>query len=159
MSYGYYTALAVVNEIGRVTHVGVSNSFQIVSFKELSNTDKNILGNERCNSLDAEDLLSIYRINKALKLNYTYKLVKPCRNMRYTLPLETYELKKLILDTLDNNNLEFEEEQNNMSNGYNDAYNDHVELDLNNIDLTDDVGMIEVPNFNSLSASGQTRLI
>ena len=158
MSYGYYTALAVVNENNRVTHIGVSNSFNIVSFKELNENDRSILGSERCSHLELEDLLSIYRINKALKLNYNYKLMKPCRNMRYTLPIETYELKKLILSTLDNENLEFQEETHG-PNSYNDAYSDHVELDLENIDLTEEVKTIELPNFNNLNATGQTRLI
>ena len=158
MSYGYYTALAVVNENNRVTHIGVSNSFNIVSFKELTENDKNILGSERCSHLELEDLLSIYRINKALKLNYHYKLMKPCRNMRYTLPLETYELKKLIISTLSEENLEYQEEKIQLNN-YNDAYSDHVELDLENIDLTEEITSLELPNFNSLNATGQTKLL
>ena len=156
MSYGYYTALAVVNDNDRVTHIGVSNSFQIVSFKELSDSDRSILGSERCNHMEDDDLLSVYRINKALKLKYHYKLYRPCRNMRYTTMEETYELKRLMQSTLSEDNLLFTEEKGT---NYNTAYSDHVELDLENIDLTAEIKDISLPNFNSMGASGQTRLI
>lgn len=156
MSYGYYTALAVVDNDDRVTHVGVSNSFQIVSFKELTESDRSILGVERCNRLEPDDLLSIYRINRALKLNYHFKLWRPCRNMRYTTIEETYELKNLMKSTLSNENLMFTEENNHE---YNTAYLDHVELDLENIDLTSSIEDISLPNFDKLGATGQTKLI
>lgn len=156
MSYGYYTALAVVDKNDRVTHVGVGNSFQIVSFSELDNSDRSILGVERCNRLEDDDLLSVYRITRALKLNEHYKLWRPCRNMRYTAPVETAELKKLMRDTLNNPSLSFHDEKGY---DYDTAYSDFVELDLKNIDLTSDVQELELPNFNSIGASGQTRLI
>ena len=78
--------------------------------------------------------------------------------MRYTLPLETYELKKLIISTLSEENLEYQEELPEPNN-YNDAYSDHVELDLENIDLTEEITSLELPNFNSLNATGQTKLL
>lgn len=156
MSYGYYTALAVVNSNNRVTHIGVSNSFQIVSFKELDDSDRSILGVEKCNRLLDDDLLSLYRINRALKLNYNYKLHRPCRNMRYTTPLETIELKNLMQSTLNNDNLIFSEEKGY---DYNTAYSDYVELDLENIDLTTEIKDISLPNFNKIGATGQTKLI
>lgn len=155
MSYGYYTALAVVNNNDRVTHVGVGNSFQIVSFNELDDNDRSILGYERCNRLEDDDLLSVYRITRALKLKDSYKLWRPCRNMRYTTPIETSELKKLMQDTLNKETLEFQEEKGY---DYNTAYSDFVELDLKNIDLTSDVQELELPNFNSVGAAGQTKL-
>ncbi|MBQ6220096.1 MAG: hypothetical protein IJH63_10165 [Methanobrevibacter sp.] len=156
MSYGYYTALAVVDSNNRVTDIGVSNSFQIVSFKDLSEDDRDILGVERCSRLEPEDLLSVYRINKALKLTYHYRLWNPCRNMRYTTPEETYELKNLMKYTLSNENLMFTEENNHE---YNTAYSDYVELDLENIDLSSTLEDISLPNFNTVGATGQTRLI
>ena len=156
MSYGYDTALAVVNDNDRVTHIGVSNHFDIISFDRLSDEDKSILGSERCSSLQGDDLLSIYRINKALKLKDDYKLWRPCRNMRYTTLEETVELKNLMKHTLISNNLVFEEKN---SSSYNTAYSDNVELDLENIDLTTELNSIELPSYDSLNATGQTRLI
>ena len=156
MSYGYDTALAVVNDNDRVTHIGVNNTFDIVSFSKLNEDDKRILGSERCSSLQDDDLLSLYKISKALKLKDNYKLWRHCRNMRYTTLEETVELKNLMKHTLISNNLVFEEKN---SSSYNTAYSDNVELDLENIDLTSEIPSIELPSYDSLNATGQTRLI
>ena len=155
MSYGYYTSLAVVNENDRVTHIGLSNSFQIVPFKKLSNEDKKILGDEKCHSLDPDDLLSVYRITRALKLNGSFKLYRPCRNMRYTSVEETNYLKRMIKYTLNESKLVINEQENI---NYDTPYSDQVDIDLWNLDLTE-VEEIEIPTFDKICASGQTKLI
>ena len=157
MSYGYYTALAVVNDNDRVTHVGVSNSFQIVPFKELTNEDKNILGSDRCNSLESDDLLSVYRINRALKLNGSYKLHRPCRNMRYTTFEESYDIKRLMQSTLDTKKVEVKIQKNIE---YDTPYSDKVEINLWDIDFSDILkDGDELPQFHNSEVSGQTKLI
>ena len=158
MSYGYYTALAVVDNNNRVTHVGVDNDFHIVAYSDLTEGDKNILGSEKCNRLQGDDLLSVYRINRVLKLNKPLKLWKPCRSMRYTLVDETYHLKRSVLATLDN---KIEPVSVNKFDYYSTMYGENVSLDINNLDFNLDKELkdIELQKFNDLKASGQTRLI
>lgn len=155
MSCGYYMALAVVDNNNRVTHVGISNSFQIVPFKDLSDNDKTILGEERCNNLEPGDLLSVYRINRALKLEGSYRLHRPCRNMRYTLNEESIELKKLIQQTLGSQvNVQYHEHEK-----YDTFYTDQVDIDLWDIDFSNLPELSnDLPSFDKLGASGQTKL-
>ena len=158
MSYGYYTALAVVDSGDRVTHVGVDNDFHIVAYEHLTDNDRDILGSEKCSRLRSDDLLSVYRINEVLKLNNPYKLHKGCRSMRYTTPEETYHIKKGILSTLDS---KMEPVQVNKFDYYSKMYGEKVSLDLDNLDfnLEEELKQIELQRFNDLKASGQTRLI
>lgn len=158
MSYGYYTALAVVDDGDRVTHVGVDNDFHIVAYSDLTDNDRDILGGERCSRLRGDDLLSVYRINEVLKLTNPYHLHKGCRSMRYTTPEETYHLKKSILSTL---NTPIEPVQVNKFDYYSNMYGENVSLDLDNLDfnLEEDLRKIELQKFNDLKATGQTRLI
>ena len=157
MSYGYYTVLAVVNDNDKVTHIGISNSFQIVPFSNLSDEDKSILGDSRCSKLYPDDLLSIYKINKSLKLNGSYKLEKQCRNMRYTTPQETIDLKRLIKHTV--NDESYIVKEHDMSK-YETPYSDEIEVDLWNIDLStvDDFDS-ELPVFSETGVKGQTKLV
>lgn len=158
MSYGYYVALACVDKNNKVTHVGVSNSFQIIPFNKLNTHDRNILGSERCLKLEADDLMSVYRIKKYIKLNKPYKLLKDCRGMRFTLPEENYQIKKEIINTLhapDNGVVNMDD-----NGSYEDIYNEYVELDIENINLEDDEIIIEeLDNFNKTGATGQTKLL
>ena len=157
MSYGYYTALAVVNDSSHITHIGLSNSFQIIPFKRISEEDAKILGTEKCNELEPDDLLSIYRINRALKLDWSFRLHKPYRNMRYTTLDETNELKRLIRHTLKYNNLVIKD---NPTERYDTPYTDQVEFDLWNLDLStiEDSGK-NIPTFDKKGAAGQTKLV
>ena len=154
MSYGYYTVLAIVNKNNRVTHIGIDNTFQIIPYKELTEEDKNILGNNKCNNLKPNDLLNIYQINKAIPVPH-YNLHKQCTNMRYTTPEETYALKKLLIENKDKvitvkNNRE-----------YKDNYKDQAILNLNNITLNirENLQEIRLDHYNNIKAKGQTRLI
>ena len=142
MSYGYYTALAVVDKNNRVTHVGVDNDFHIVAYANLKD----------------DDLLSVYRINEVLKLKEPFKLWKPCRSMRYTTLDETYHLKKSMLATL---NHKIEPVHVNKFDYYSTMYGENVSLDLDNLDfnLDKELREIELQRFNDLKATGQTRLI
>ena len=158
MSYGYYTALAVVDKNNRVTHVGVDNDFHIVAYENLMDSDRKILGSEKCNKLKDDDLLSVYRINEVLKLKEPFKLWKPCRSMRYTTLDETYHLKKSMLATL---NHKIEPVHVNKFDYYSTMYGENVSLDLDNLDfnLDKELQEIELQRFNDLKATGQTRLI
>ena len=157
MSCGYYMALAVVDSNDRVTHIGTSNNFQIVSFKELSDNDRKILGSDKCNVLGYDDLLSIYRIKKALKLESPYKLHRPCKNMRYTTSTESLELKKLMQDTLDSNNITVENHEHEI---YDSGFTDQVEINLRDIDFNNiPEYKNEFPTFDTEDAVGQTRLM
>lgn len=157
MSCGYYMALAVVDSNDRVTHIGTSNNFQIVSFKELSDKDRKILGSDKCSVLDPDDLLSIYRIKKALKLEGSYKLHRPCRNMRYTTSIESIELKKLMQYTLDTKTITVENQEHEI---YDAGFTDQVEINLWDIDFSKiPEHKDELPSFDSEDAVGQTRLM
>ena len=156
MSYGYYVALAVVDRNNKVTHVGVSNSFQIVPFEKLNTHDLNILGNEKCSRLKSDDLMSIYRIKKALQLKRPYLLTRDCRGMRYTLPEENYEIKQEILNTIQTQGNVHEEI--NTPGTTEDIYNEHVELDIDNITLDEEIPTPLLETFTKPGATGQTRL-
>ena len=158
MSYGYYTSLAVVDNDNRVTHVGVDNDFHIVAFKDLTDNDRDILGYAKCNHLVDDDLLSVYRINSVLKLSKPFRLFKGCRSMRYTQLDETYQIKKCILSTLEE---EDTVEAVHNFDYYSQMYGEKVSIDLDNLDfdLEKDLAEIELQRFNDLKATGQTRLI
>lgn len=158
MSYGYYTALAVVDDNDRVTHVGVDNDFHIVAFKDLTGHDRDILGQVKCNRLQDDDLLSVYRINRVLKLKVPFKLHRSCRSMRYTQLDETYQIKKCILSTIEE---EDTVEAVHNFDYYSQMYGEKVSIDLDNLDfdLEKDLAEIELQRFNDLKATGQTRLI
>lgn len=158
MSYGYYTALAVVDDNNRVTHVGVDNDFHIVAFKDLTSHDRDILGQAKCNRLGDDDLLSVYRINRVLKLKVPFKLHRSCRSMRYTQLDETYQIKKCILSTIEE---EDTVEAVHNFDYYSQMYGEKVSIDLDNLDfdLEKDLAEIELQRFNDLKATGQTRLI
>lgn len=153
MSYGYYTVLAIVNNSNRVTHIGVDNTFQIIPYSELTEEDKNILGNNKCSKLKDNDLLNIYQINEAVKIP-SYHLTKPCNNMRYTTPEETYNLKKLLIH-YKNNRMKIKNKE------YTNQYKDQAILNLNNITLNinEKLAGITLDHYNSIKAKGQTRLI
>ena len=154
MSYGYYTILAIVNKNNKVTHIGIDNTFQIIPYKELKENDKNLLGNTKCNKLKPNDLLNIYQINKAIPIP-KYKLHKPCTNMRYTTPEETYALKKLLIQ----NKNKIITVQNDK--GYDNNYKEQAILNLNNITLNikENLQEIKLDHYNNIKAKGQTRLI
>ena len=158
MSYGYYTSLAVVDNDNRVTHVGVDNDFHIVAFKDLTDNDRDILGYAKCNHLVDDDLLSVYRINSVLKLSKPFRLFKGCRSMRYTQLDETYQIKKCILSTIEE---EDTVEAVHNFDYYSQMYGEKVSIDLDNLDfdLEKDLAEIELQRFNDLKATGQTRLI
>ena len=163
MSYGYYTALAVVNKQNYVTHIGANNNFKILPFSKLSRKYRNLLGTERCNHLQDDDIMSVYRINSPMKLDSAYHLLKPCKSMRYTLPEETYEIKRLILHTLSNiHNVSVYDAKR--LGEYTDLYQKEIPLDFSNVlfnideDYSDDT-MVTTPVYDSDGAHGQTRLI
>ena len=136
MSYAYYTCMGLVDKNNRVTHLGLSNTFQIIPFKDLTIEDKNVLGNEKCSKLRGNDLMSVYRINNAVKLNDSFKLFKPCRSMRYSTSEETYYLKKLLLSSINSvqvNNNGFE---------YDSLYSDTVDLS-SDLDLSFDEDILK----------------
>ena len=162
MSYGYYTALAIVNKYDTVTHIGAKNDFNIMPFGKLSKGHRKLLGNEKCQALKNDDLMSIYEVKSPLKLKKDYHLLKPCRNMRYSLPEETYNIKKRILHTLS--------EKHNVSihdaeklNEYVELYKTDMALDFSNVIFNIDKDYndldISIPTYNSVGAIGQTKLI
>lgn len=154
MSYGYYVALAVVDNNERVTHVGVVNNFQIVLFRNLNNDDRIVLGTNKCNNLKDDDLMSIYSIVNALKLKKPYHLNAPCRGMRYTTPEETYYLKKNII----NSSHHIYEDNTINDSDYENIYSEDIMLELDKISLDESLEL-ELPSFDKLGAKGQTKLI
>ncbi len=102
MSYGYYSALAIVNDQNKVTHMGINNSFEIKNFIDLTEGERELLGADKCKKLKNNDMMSVYKLNKTLKLNYPIRLKKPCLNMRFSIPEETYEIKKMIKWSINN---------------------------------------------------------
>ena len=162
MSYGYYTALAIVDKNEYVTDVGVKNNFRILPFSKLSRRYYNLLGSERCKWLDDDDIMSIYQVVEPLKLKKRYKLLKDCRGMRYTMPEETYEIKRLILHTFsDLHGVDIHDF--NKLGEYIDEYRKDIPLDfsnvLYNIDEDYDGAEVSIPLFNNADAVGQTKLI
>lgn len=153
MSYGYYTALAVVDNNDYVTHIGVENNFKIVFFKDLPDMDKKILGVKKCNNLKNNDLMSVYSINSALKLKTPYHLINPLRGMRFAREDEKYYLKKEIIASSHIN-----PDTVNDSVDYNSLHQEDWVLDVDNIEL-DEALELELPYFNSTLAKGQTKLI
>ena len=148
MSYGYYSALALVNEQNKVTHMGINNSFQIKNFNELTDDEKLLLGADKCKKLKNNDMMSIYRVNKTLKLNYPIRLRKPCLNMRFSIPEETYEIKKMIKWSINN-------EKDVLTVILNKDNNERIEIDLNlNLESKD-----SFKPFNHDNVKGQTTLI
>ena len=162
MSYGYYTALAVVSKQNYVTHVGVNNNFQILPFNKLSRRYKSILGAERCKHLQDDDIMSIYRIITPLKLKEDYHLIKPCKNMRYTTDEETFYIKKLILHTLsDKHGVSVYDAKKMME--YTDLYKKDIPLDFSNVLFNIDEEYTNedliIPFYDDSGAVGQTKLI
>lgn len=155
MSYGYYVALAVVDKNDRVTHIGVENNFQIVLYKNLTDEDYQILGPQKCSKLQDDDLMSIYSINNAIKLNQSYNLNTPCRGMRYTTPEETYYLKQRIINS-SYYQLEKDKEENDAV--YSNIYSENVILNVDDISLDESLEL-DLEVFNSIKATGQTKLI
>ena len=156
MSYGYYTALAIVNSNDCVTHVGLDNEFQIVPFNQLNYHDRSLLGNERCKYLSDTDIMSIYRVTLPLKIG-RYHLIKECRGMRYALPEEMVGIRDCILRAL--------------SRKYNVSMSDAEELEeFKNIGVSDvpvdftDVSkdymsFMDMNVYNEDNARGQTKLL
>ena len=163
MSYGYYTALAIVDKNDYVIGVGVENNFRILPFNKLSHRYKQLLGSERCKHLVDDDIMSIYQVIKPLQLIKKYKLLKDCRGMRYSLPEETYEIKRLILHTLsDLHNIDVY----NVSElgEYVNKYKRDIPLDFTNVIGNVDKSYAEniekgIPLFSNNNANGQTKLI
>ena len=153
MSYGYYTVLATVNEDNRVNYIGLNNTLQILPFSKLSDNDKYLLGKKKCDSLQDNDLLNIYKINKAVQLPRPYKLHKDCKSMRYTTPEETYELKREILGNKDNIILIKGNKY------YSEAYTDNSEVNVEDINISDELKQVQLKHYEDLKASGQTTLI
>ena len=165
MSYGYYTALAVVSPHNTVTHIGANNNFQILPYKKLSRRYRTLLGHEKCRELKDDDIMSVYRIISPLKLNHEYRLLKKCRGMRYTLPEETYEIKRLILKTLSDKHGVSITDAKGLGE-YVDLYKRDIPLDFNMVlanidkDYTDISGVDNIiPVYTSTNANGQTKLI
>ncbi len=158
MSYGYYTPLAVVDDYDNVSYIGVENNFTILQFQDLSVKDINILGDKKCEQLNPDDSMCIYRVINALKLDTPLRL-EYYHGMRYTNPVETNLLKKSIIETLKNNSKK--EDYLKQFNRYVDDYedSDNVKFDLENIVLDDELLNQDLPYFNSLNANGQTKLI
>lgn len=150
MSYGYYSALAIVNEQNRVTHMGIDNSFQIKNFMDLTDKERNYLGVDKCRSIKENDMMSIYRVNKTLKLNHSVKLRKPCLNMRYSIPEETHDVKNMIRATL--------KDKSDMLNiRVNNNTNEDILIKLNlNTDYEYDEDLMK---YDELEDKAQTRLI
>lgn len=162
MSYGYYTALAVVNKYDTVTYVGANNDFNIIPFGKLNNQHRKLLGAEKCSTLKPDDLMSIYEVKSPLKLKKDYHLLKPCRNMRYSLPEETYNIKKRILHTLSaKHNVDLHDAQGLSE--YVKLYQKDMALDFTNVIFNIDKDYhdleISIPTYNSVGAFGQTKLI
>lgn len=158
MSYGYYTPLAVVDDYDNVSYIGVENNFTILQFQDLSVKDINILGEKKCEQLNPDDSMCIYRVIKALKLDNPLRL-EYYHGMRYTNPIETNMIKKSIIDTLKSkdNNGDYLMKVNRHVDDYKEA--DNIQFDLDNIVLDDELLNPDLPYFNSLNANGQTKLI
>lgn len=161
MSYGYYTALAIVDNHDRVTHIGAKNNFRILPFNKLSRRYKNLLGNERCKRLDDDDIMSIYQVIEPLPLKQNYKLLKPCRSMRYALSYETYRIKHIILETLsEKHNVDINDVEK--LGEYIDLYKKDIPLNFNEIlygtdEIIDDE--IRLQSYDTEGAKGQTKLL
>lgn len=153
MSYGYYTVLATVNEDHQVTNIGISNSLQILPFNKLNEEDQRILGKKKCEMLQDNDLLNIYRINKAVRLKKPFKLYKKCNSMRYTTSEETLMLKKELLENKENIII------NKNNKLYKDTYTDHTNIDLDEINISEELQQLKLPNYDDFKAKGQTRLL
>lgn len=153
MSYGYYTVLATVNPEHKITHVGINNTLQILPYKDLRDEDKYILGKEKCEKLQDNDLLNIYRINKAIQLKKPYRLHKKCNSMRYTTPEETLELKREMLLNVDNVIVVKGNKY------YRNAHTDNSNVDLSDINISEELRKVELNHYEDLKASGQTTLI
>lgn len=152
MSYGYYTVLAPVNENNSVSLIGVNNTLQILPFKNLKEEDTHLLNKAQRKKLQDNDLMNIYCINKAIQLRKPYKLLKPCTNMRYTTPEETYHIKKRLID--DKKNL-----ISIINNKYQNTYTENEYVDIEDINITEELKTITLDTYNSLNAKGQTKLI
>jgi hypothetical protein len=155
MSYGYYVALAVVDKNDRVTHIGVENNFQIVLYRNLTSEDCQMLGPQKCSKLEDDDLMSVYSINNAIKLHNPYRLNTPCRGMRYTTPEETYYLKK---DIISSSYYQLEKDKEETDNVYNNIYSEDIVLNVDDVSL-DELLDLDLEVFNSINATGQTKLI
>lgn len=161
MSYGYYTALAVVNKQDIVTHIGANNNFKILPFSNLNEVHRNILGREKCKHLSDDDIMSIYKVESPLKLISHYHLIKPCKGMRYALPEETRIIKNKILYTLSiKHGVSMEDAEELES--YTNLYKNSIPLNFTDIlfnkDLREDLMDFNIPTFNSDNAKGQTKL-
>lgn len=154
MSYGYYTVLATVDHNDKVHYIGVDNTFHIIPFSKLSYEDKQLLGRQKCEHLKENDLLNIYKINKAIKLRKPYRLRKHCGNMRYTTPEETIELKRLLIENI-NSQVVVD------NTDYEDIYTDKSVLNLNQItaSIRENLQEIRLEHYENMTAKGQTRLI
>ena len=162
MSYGYYTALAVVNKQDIVTHIGANNNFKILPFSKLNSVHRSILGREKCKYLEPDDIMSIYKVDAPLKLISPYRLVKACKGMRYTLPVETKDIKKRILYTLsERHGVSMDDAQKLES--YTRLYENNIPLNFTDIlfnkDFREDLMDFNIPVFNSKNAKGQTKLM
>ena len=153
MSYGYYTVLATVNPEHKITHIGIDNTLQILPYKDLENSDRYILGKEKCNRLQDNDLLNIYSINKAIQLKKPYRLHKKCNSMRYTTPEETVELKREMLLNKDNVIVI------KGNNYYKNAHTDNSNVDVEDIDISEELKKVQLKHYEDLKAKGQTTLI
>lgn len=162
MSYGYYTALAVVNKQDVVTHIGANNNFKIIPFGKLNDVHRRILGREKCRNLNDDDVMGIYHVESPLKLLSSYRLLKPCKGMRYTMPEETLDIKRRILYTLSERHGVSLEDASKLE-SYTRLYKDTVPLNFNDIlfnkDFREDLFDFNIPTFNSENAKGQTKLI
>ena len=154
MSYGYYTVLAIVDHNNKVEYIGIDNTFQIIPYHKLNESDKRLLGRQKCEKLKENDLLNIYRINKAIKLRRPYRLRRQCKNMRYTTEEETIDLKRLLIENI-NNQIQVENTE------YENTYTDKSILNLNQIttNIRENLQEITLENYNSLQAKGQTKLM
>lgn len=153
MSYGYYTVLATVNKDHQVTNIGINNTLQILPYGRLNVEDQRTLGKKKCEQLQPNDLLNIYRINKAVKLKRPFRLYKKCNSMRYTTPEETLMLKKEMLKNKDNIIINKENKL------YKDTYTDETNVNLDDINISKELEQVTLPNYDNLLAQGQTRLI
>ena len=160
MSYGYYTALAIVNKKDIVTHVGANNNFNIVPFRDLDYHYKNMLGKKRCKQLKGDDIMSVYQIVSSLKLVNPIKLSKPCRGMRYSMIDETSKLKDSIISSLAIKYNISEDKVYNLEEFQEISKND-IPLDftnmLVNIEGEDYGSFLDI--FDDKNAKGQTKLI
>jgi hypothetical protein len=160
MSYGYYTALAVVDGYDRVTHIGANNNFKILPYKKLDKHFRRFLSPNKRKLLKDDDIMSIYKIESPLKLIHKYHLTKPCRGMRYTLPEETYMIKKIILHTLsDKHGISIHDVEK--LGEYTNLYQRDVPLNFNNVlfNLDNNFKDMTIPSYDTMGAKGQTKLL